>query len=116
MQLVNEQTTPLGIAADITVELRLMFGVTDNVSKYPYMLDRVVNAPVIGAAKNVNGRIFNVAGLVNYTIVVRKVTYQDISGIKRSAGYGVGRVYRRVGREPLYIYTAFKPGKREIVK
>ena len=116
MQIINEQTTPLGIAADVTVEMRLLFGVVDNVTPYPYQLDRVVKAPVIGAGKLVSGRVFNVAGLLNYTIVVRKVTYQDVSGTKRSAGYGVGRVYRRIGQQPLYVSPAFKPARREIVK
>ena len=116
MEIHNEQATPLGIAADVYIELTLGFGVNDNVTPYPHSLPRVVYAPVVGASKMVSGRVFNVAGLTNYTILVTGVTYKDISGIKRSAGYGIGRVYKRVGAQPFYQYTAFRTRKREIIK
>ncbi|MBV8299666.1 MAG: hypothetical protein JO083_09020 [Candidatus Eremiobacteraeota bacterium] len=113
IRVTNEQTTPHGVASNVVLETELQFGAADDVAPDPYTIPRQVGPVMILAGRYVEGPLFNVAGLTNWQMVVRKVEYQDIMKRARSAAVGTGGLRRFVSGNIAPLPRVFEPRKGE---
>lgn len=109
----NKQTAPHGVAADIRVDLTLYFGASSGSAPgHPFAIKRQIHLPLIEANTYLAGRAFNVAGLTGYMVSADQVEYKDISGLRRGAASGVGKI-NKTPQQSLITFRIFKPRRKE---
>jgi len=109
----NRKTEPSTVAADVTVTVALYFGSANGQAPHPHTIRRSYRVEVLEPARYAFGPILNVGTLDAYLAVIEKVSYSDLSGRIRNAGWGRAVISKRPGMAPIYGDKIFKPRKGE---
>jgi hypothetical protein len=109
----NGQTRPQGAASDVTVTAVLYFGAADDMAPHPYHIERVIGPMLLPAGNSGSGPLFNVGGIPNFEVHLRKVGYRDIMNRSRTSAVGTGIIKCIVAGVITTFPRVFEPRKGE---
>jgi hypothetical protein len=110
------QPNVYGLAGSVSGKVMLSFGAKNDIDPHPFSIVRDFGGSrsIIGSGKYIEGPIFNVGTLPNFSVIVNDVSYADIQNQGRRAAYGVDMLWQRTQGRPMFVTKVFGPAKGEL--